>query len=519
MNMKGLNRFLPLVIHGILLVTLGFLLVWKLNVGMTRFFDIDEFSYLHWVGNLAAGQRPYVDYFMFFPPGFLFFFLPLFWMFSGDPAIFVAGRVLALIIFIALLIVVSALYGKLRSWKYALLPLVLLAFLPMPYDKLVEIRPDNLSTLFAVIGVAFQVYAGMSVSKRARFLWLAAGVSHALSLIVFPKTIPFTVVAFAGAAWYFWWFSIRKNGEVVGDVFKRIVQSPLWWFVGGFAAAMGVLFLWLLTLGDFSQVWYSLTLLPFEANRISRFYIMEPHLFFFPNGSFYGAPGLTNGFLANHAIWAFGIVVGIVRLLTPVVTADGDRKKVIAEVIMAGSFILLAALYVMFYPMKHSQYLIPIAVFVAFYAADGLEGILTWLARHTGRWSEVGLLAVVAGLCIWITPQVNAVKLSWSNDDQLRQLKLLTEAVPNNATVFDLEGRMVFWKDGYDICCVPFGGFIDYMSKKPPPVAQRLEEKKVPYIYQSDSRRLYSLSHADRIYIQQYYEPVEGWGDTFWKRK
>jgi hypothetical protein len=164
--MKGLNRFLPLVIHGILLVTLGFLLVWKLNVGMTRFFDIDEFSYLHWVGNLAAGQRPYVDYFMFFPPGFLFFFLPLFWIFPGDPSIFVAGRVLALIIFIALLIVVSALYGKMRSWKYALLPLVLLAFLPMPYDKLVEIRPDNLSTLFAVLGMAFQVYAGMSVSIR-----------------------------------------------------------------------------------------------------------------------------------------------------------------------------------------------------------------------------------------------------------------------------------------------------------------------------------------------------------------
>lgn len=517
--MKGLYRYLPLLTHGILVTTLGYLLVWKLQVGMTRFFDIDEFSYLHWVGNLAAGQRPYIDYFMFFPPGFLFFFMPLFWMFPADPNIFLAGRVLSLIIFIALLIVVSALYGKLRSWKYALLPLVLLAFLPMPYDKLVEIRPDNLSTLLAVIGVALQVYAGMSVSPRARYLWAGAGLAHAVSLIVFPKTIPFTVVSGVGVALYSWWFSQRKDRSLLERLLAWFRAEPLWWYGCGFAGAMGVLVLWLMTLGDFGQVWYSLTRLPFEANTISRFYIMEPHLFFFPNGSFYGSSGLTNGLLANHAIWALGIMVGIVRLLSPFVTADGNRRHVVAEMIMAGSFILLATLYVTFYPLKHSQYLIPIAVFVAFYAADGLEGVLKWVHRTMGRWAEIALLAVVCALCIRITPQVNAVKLSWSNTDQLRQLGLLTQLVPKDAVVFDLEGRMVFWRDAYHICCVPFGSFIDHMSRQPPPVSQRLEAQQVPYIYQSDSRRMYSLPYTDRIYIQNNYAPVEGWGDTFWKRK
>lgn len=516
--MKGLLRFTPFVTHGILLLTLGFLLVWRLNVGMTRFFDVDEFSYLHWVGNLAKGHLPYVDYFMFFPPGFLVFFLPLFVLFPGNPEIFLAGRVLSLIIFIALLVAVSALYGRLRSWKYALLPVILLSFLPMPYDKLLEIRPDNLSTLLAVAGVTFQVYAGMDQSRKARYLWAAAGVFQALSLIVFPKTLPFTVVTSVCALWYFLWFAEKKSGAF-GDRILRTFTSQLLWFAVGFVVPMVLLLLWLLTYGNFTQVWYSLTRLPFEANRISKFYIMEPHLFFFPNGSFYGAPGLTNGFLANHLIWAVGICIGIVRFFTPFVTADGDRRKVVGEVITGGSFLLLSALYVMFYPLKHSQYLIPIAVFVVFYAADGLEQLLRWLEGKVHPWAAIGVLGVVAAALVWITPQVNGVKLGWSNADQLRQLRLMTQIVPKDATVFDIEGRMVFWNDAYYICCVPFGSFIDQMSRQPAPLSLVLEDKKVPYLYQGDTGRIYTLPVRDRVYIQQYYTPVEGWGETFWKRK
>ncbi|KKW10811.1 MAG: seg [Microgenomates group bacterium GW2011_GWC1_49_7] len=70
------------IIFFFLSALLIFLLVWRWRVSATRFFDVDEFSYLHWTAQVARGELPYVDFFSYFTPGFMWAFTPIFWIYG-----------------------------------------------------------------------------------------------------------------------------------------------------------------------------------------------------------------------------------------------------------------------------------------------------------------------------------------------------------------------------------------------------------------------------------------------------
>ncbi len=462
--------------HVVLGVVFLCLLWWRWQVSQTRFFDVDEFSYLHWVANLVRGEKPYVDFFLIFTPGFLWVFAPIvkaFWMSAG---VFLAARVMAFGIFLGILGCVGYLFGKTRGWKWALVPVIILAFLPMPYDKFLEVRPDNLATLMGLVGLICQIH-WLNEGKKQWAFW--SGIFYSLSLLVFIKMLPFVAVGLVVA-----WFTEHKKEFFVGFV------------------APGIVFLlWLTSLGDFSTAWYSITQLPFETTLVGKTDIMEPHLFFFPNASFYGGWGMTPGFLANHAVWVIGIVMGVYRLFT----AWGDRKKMLGEVLIAGTFICLVYGYVRFFPLKHSQYLIPIAIFISYFAADALALFFSKIKFA---------VFVFAVAIVVINANVNAPKLLMSNTVQMNQMNALLTVVPENTSVLDLEGRMLFWPDAYYICCVSFGSFTHFMSRKPEPLLEALETGSAGYIFQGDSNRLAALSAQDRQYIQSHYESVAGWGDA-----
>ena len=490
----------------VVLLAFGFLLLfsWHVRVGLIRYFDVDEFTYMHWVALLTQGKKPYLDFFMVFPPMFLFFFAPVFWIAGKTAAVFIAGRIAALGIAAAMFLAVGVLFGRMRSWRYFLLPALLAAFLPMPFDKFFEIRPDNLCTLLAVIGMLFQVlYLQEVKQKQTVFL---AGVFYALSLLVFPKAISFIVVA--GIVWLFTALPVFLKSKNFRD--------PIFYMIWGGLVVGGVVFLYLLSLGNFTTVWYSLTKLPLEANSVAP-YVMEAHLFFFPNAAWYGGEGFTQGFLLNHALWVLGILVGIYRLFTPIGPANGKKGRMMAELLVAGSFLFNAFLYVSYYPNKHPQYLIPIALFVAFFAADGLVMVLRKFDRAASMISLI-FLGVLIIVLYQASSVINTPKLSWVNTEQLNQLNQMQQLIPNSWKVFDLEGRMVFWPQPHYICCLAIGDFIGLLSKPPEQVHSMLEEQKVPYIFQGDSKRLFTLPWDDRVYIQQHYAPVQGWGDTLWRR-
>lgn len=491
-----------------------FLFVWQVQVSVTRFFDVDEFTYVHWVSQFAAGQRPYVDFFMFFPPIFLFFFAPVFWLMGSYVSVFIGARIIALIIAGVLFLSVSLLFGIVRKrWVYVLIPASIVAFLPMPFDKFIEIRPDNLATVCAFIGVVFHCMFLQRI--QAKGTALATGAFYAASLLVFPKAISFVCIGII--VWLVdVLFGIRDNAKTIDRTNVLKLFPQLWVVIGG-AVISFVVLLYLVSLGNVSHVFYSLTSLALETNKTYG-YIMEPHLFFFPNAAFYGGDGLTAGLLLNHFFWIVGIFVGVYRLLSCVLTGEGKRGTVLQELLLAGIFFFNVWLYISFYPMKHPQYLIPIALFVAFYAADGLVLFLEKLKQYW-IFAPLLFLTCLSVLLIVTSNKVNKPKLYGSNRLQLQQLSLLQKTIPSDTEVFDIEGRMVFWKQPYPICCLPFGEYMYNVSRKPKPLREVLEEKHVEYLWQGDSRRIYTLEMADRVYIQNNYEWVEGWGDTLWKRK
>lgn len=453
------------IVSGVFFLTLVLLLFFRLQISLTRFFDVDEFSYLHWAADVARGQRPYADFFLFIPPGFFWVMAPVVRMFWGSTDVFLAGRMLSFVIFLGILGALGYLWRITRGRKYSLLPPIILAFLPLPYDKFFEIRPDNLSTFFAL--------GGMLLAARAVWFW--AGISYALSILILPKIVPMVFVVFCIALWK-----------------KQLVR-----FTSGFFLPILGFGLWALTLGDFSAVWYSLTKLPFEANQISRMYTMEPHLFFFPNSSFYGGPGITVGLIVNHAVWLLGISAGIIALLT---------RWTAVEFLVSGSFFALVYSYVEFFPLKHSQYLIPIAVFVSFYAAGALSRL------------KEPLLFFILALMVFVAWDVNKIKLTWTNTVQMNQMNQLISIIPKEAEVFDLEGRLVFWKNSYPICCLAMGSFYPFLSRPPRRLRDELEKRQTQYLFQGDSRRFTALPPQDLRYIETHYTPVSGWGEALWRR-
>jgi len=488
------------VVSVVLIFLLGYLLWWRWQVAQTRFFDVDEFSYLHWAANIAQGQKPYIDFFLIFTPGFLWVFAPLIKLFWMNAGVFVAARGMAFIIFLALLFLISILFGKTRNRKWMALPAVILAFLPMPYDKFLEVRPDNLATLFAFGALFTQIHA---LIDRKPMAWFVSGFLYTVSVTIFIKMLPFPAIGIAVAA--------------LAWVWKQADAKDMRFFVGGLGIPGLLLLSWMASLGDLGLALYSVFRLPFETNKVGLVEIMEPHLFFFPNASFYGGWGITLGLITNHALWVIGLIAGVYRFFTPYVTADGNKRRVLAELLIAGAFLASVYGYVQFFPLKHSQYLIPIALFIAYYAADWLGMFFDRVATRT-MWGSLCALLVVSFILAQATINVNRIKLTASNAPQVAQLSRLITTVPKDAKVLDLEGKMLFWKDAYYICCVSFGSFAHFMTRQPPPLAEALTQQ-TQYIFQGESNRLGALPDADRAYIAAHYQPVAGWGDMLLIRK
>ena len=159
------------------------------------------------------------------------------------------------------------------------------------------------------------------------------------------------------------------------------------------------------------------------------------------------------GVILNHVIWVIGILVGMYRLLTPFLV--GGKRGFSSELLVAGTFLILVAGYVSFFPLKHTQYLIPIALFIAFYAADGVSILIdTMLARFPK--AAVFAVGVCGIVLISATAQVSAIKLSYSSRGQVESLAKLQSTIPQDVNILDLEGLAFFWPQSYYPSCVSF---------------------------------------------------------------
>lgn len=496
---------------------------WKFQLALTRYFDADEYAYLHWAYNVSSGKLPYRDFFFYIPPGFLWMLAPLFAFFHGVTA-FIAGRVLAFVIFCTLSLVAGLLFWEVRrSWVVLFVPL-LLVFLPLPSDKFLEIRPDTLAMLLAMLGLLFQVrgirdIGGIRGKKIA--VWFFSGAFYGLSLLVLPKTLPQVAVAVLVAIgwgicvprsvqrswiWLRQRISLRERNLV--DKGKSILQ----FFIGIFIP-LGLFGLWSLFLGDIGLVWYSITTLPrVVGQETAKMFPMQPDLFFYPNDTFYGENGWSVGLIINHVVWFIGLTMGAVRLLTPWLGTSGElgkygRSGAWIEFLIAGSFFAHVIFFFWIYPLRHAQYLIPIAVFVVWYTADFIY--LLWYKGVNKFPTGIVFTVLVSGCAglLWIFIRVNSPKLHWTNKIALANIENIHKTIPFNQYLLDFDGSTLYYKDPYYICCLPFGEFVPFMSRKVSSVIAYLEKTQTRYIYEGDLLRVNTLSPDEKNYIRTHYVP------------
>ena len=481
---------------------LGYFWLQHYRLSIVRYFDMDEFMYPHWAHNIFIGSLPYRDFFVIVPPVYLLFLVPTFWFFHGSQAL-VADRILSYGVAVGMGLSLGALFYQLRrSWIAVAAPLVL-ALLPLPQDKFMEIRPDNLAIVFVISGFAVLI-AGLRTKKKLySFL---SGLLLGLSCLTLQKMFPMAGIAII---------------IVFIDAFsKRIlvfIRSVLPFFVG-FGFPFLIFFTWALSTGSWTNAWYDIINAPFEIIKLNPYIGAQPDFYFHPNSLYYGLGGITAGYVANLALWSIAICMAVLRLI--ILPWSGNKKNMIPELLINISFLSGVLLFIYKVPFRYSQYLIPSGVFVAFYVTDVLYFLWQKLNWQTGGVLLFGFLYVLGLLFSWKLFDIYTMpKFAWDNRNALKKIDYLVQIIPKEAYVMDLEGRSTYFKDPHYACCLPYGQFASVISRPFPSVASALQRTKTRYIYQAENNRINFQLPSDQEFIKSNYTPTldnELWVAKYW---
>lgn len=515
-----LNKFRLLSLYKVLIlfesVLLVFFLYWHYKLGISRYFDSDEMAHLHWAYNFFSGMKPYKDFLYFFPPGFLILLWPV-WVIAGNALnALVIARVFAFVFFLTLSLAVFLLVREIEGngvggsndgWRRALLTVVFLAFLPLPFDKFIEIRPDTIATAMVILGM-WQLIRGIRLMTRLRpeengtstrrggtGNFFFSGLFYSLSIVVSPKTVFFLPAAFLVFLWFL------KNARRQVSVLKSILS-------GGFIPLAGILgfFTWI---GVFDKAMYLTFRFASDSSKVlgSKFPI-PPDFFFRPNDTFYGLGGNSVPYILNLLIYIGG---GTGALLAFMKIARGifDRSKqeflVSARVLIFLSFITNVGAYIWIFPMKHAQYLIAIAPLVAYYFAELLEdsrGIYRKLKVEFLYPLSLAVFLLVLGFNF---VKMNEAKANWTSWRTTMNFEKIAALIPKGDFVFDTLGETMNFKDPYYICCIPYGQYSEAFKFNLPSLENSLKLTQTKYIYLSDEGRLGVLPSKDAEFIRSHY--------------
>lgn len=475
-----------------------YFLYWKFQLGLVRYFDMDEYAYLWWASHLHLGVMPYRDFFFFATPGFLWFLTPIFVFMSGVQPL-ITARILMFAVYICAAIVLGLIFWEMRkSWIAVFAPLFLFV-IPLPSDKFIEIRPDTLALVLYFMGMYVQLRMMNRHKLTNRSIpFFFVGVLYALSLVVFQKTVLFVCISVVCLICWLW--MKQKQKELSKTAVRSILVSL---FIGSCVIAF-ITGIWLLRIGNIPLIWYSLTKLPFEASRLGNMFPIPPSFFFFPNDVVYGIPGYHLGYWLNLMMWVMGIGIGIIRFLTPVVPHGKDG--IWQEILLSGCFLISIIFFLFMTPFKHPQYLIPTAAFICFYLADGID--LVWQHSKQTRIRQffftIGI-GIVFWICVCGYSLVNMPKLWWRNTASLTNLNQLFTHVQQDTSVLDLEGATMYYTSPYYISSLPIGQIVPFISLSLPSLSVSLEKNNTLFIYQGESHRLTTLLIDDQQYIQEHF--------------
>lgn len=512
--------------------TLLFVLFLRFKLAPVRYFDIDELAYLHWGYNLSIGERPFSDFLFLLPPLFLYSLMPLFIVIGRSVFLLVAARIFMALVFLLVTIVLVLLGRKMGNIHTGLLAGIVFAFLPIPSDKMLEIRPDMVALLFSLLGL-YLFLKGMEKQKK---LWLfLAGASFALSLGFIPKTI-FFLLPVVLAVWFMGYKGAVKNQ------FAKTVKNLYLPLTAGFAIPALVMLIVILSFGNFRFALYSMTKLASDIHKTlgAKFY-MRPDIFFYPNDTYYGLPGTHNlPYILNLTIYVAASLWAIKKFVS--CFSYQDDNKCLREFIIASVFFVNLAAFVKFYPLKHAQYLIMIAPFIALYFADFIVSLGGFHLRsgspsRFNRDSRNFALADkpaslpsealreggsshpqvrIIFICLYFlllfsisyaSYKMYEKKVKWGNRATLEKINQVLAAVPAKERVFDLTGGSVFFRHGYYFCCLSYGQYEEVLNFPITSIETTFNQNSTKYVYTDFYGRLEILPPLQSAYIKNNFKP------------
>lgn len=483
----------------ILGICLGIALYFRLQLGIARYFDADEFAHLHWGYAFSIGELPYKDFFYLFPPLYLLPIATLFTLIGRSVSVLIAARVFSFFVFVGATLALMALVKMVRSWRIALLTACVFALIPMPYDKMLEVRPDLLSMGFMLAALYFFIRAQLTNHKR--FMW-AAGFAAALSVGIIPKAATSLWPAFLVMAYQF--LQAASKGTM-----KKWSQKLLLLIIGGLIPLL-IVIVFIVASGNPRQALLSITRLPKDSSAVlGRKFYMWPTHFFWPSDIFYAVGGFSEPYKVNLAIWWIALATWVVRFISSL--SHDSKKRVLAEFVLGGAFFANLYTFIYIVPLRHSQYLITLAPFIAFYFADAVttiaEKIGHLLSRLSGKHAQNQSLASVLCLVVVIYLlrvgyTMYSIKIKWTNADSMAKLSKILATIPKDEPIFDLTGETVMFADGYYVCCVPYGQYEEAIPFRLPSIKADIERRGTKYVHLGWKDRINALPLDHVRYIR-----------------
>lgn len=491
MSKKRVSIFFQTGIFFIIAILTVILVYWRLKYGLYRYYDIDEFAYLHWAHNLISGLHPYVDFFYFLPPFYLYFVSLFFHFVTRTSFILMLQRIASFGIYVLSGGTLFLIIKKMSSSKTAILSLFFFAFLPMPLDKWIEVRPDGLATLLALLGVYFLI---LYLQKRSAVLIFLSGFLFSIAVLVLPK-----VVFFAGM------------GCIVLGIHAYIHKSwrdPIFFCTGAIIPIV-IMFGLFLFYGDFSKALYLVFHVASDAtNVLGKKFNRESDLNFRPNGAYYGLEWYNLSWRMSQTVWIFGSIWAIKKFVSFL-----DEKNIsssLTSLLLCGIYWLNFVTYVKIVPLKHAQYLIPMTPLIAYFFADFCLHFMGYLRRNAfgGKLSAyLFFIGIIIGPTFYGAQEMYQVKLKYKYDDQLKYYTNLYSFLPPNEPVFDLSGETVYYPEGYYFCCIPYGQYEEALTFSYPDLETELRKKEVKFVHVQEQARIGVIPLHQQKVITDYYIP------------
>ncbi|OGG26134.1 hypothetical protein A2960_04025 [Candidatus Gottesmanbacteria bacterium RIFCSPLOWO2_01_FULL_39_12b] len=476
------------IIYLILGISLLYFLYLRFRLGLVRYFDVDEYTHLHWGYSFFLGQRPYVNFFYLIPPFFLYPIAGLFAVFGRSVGTIIMARTFISGIYLATAGVIILLGRKLRNRQTGLLSALIFVLIPLPNDKMLEIRPDLLSVFLSLLGLYLLI---KSFEKKRGWLLYISGFFYSLSLGFVPKTLFFcipVVLVFI--------YRLFRN-------FKKGVLRELVQFGAGFLLPVITILVLIVVWGKPKLAFYNMTKMASDVTATlgAKFY-MRPDLFFYPNDTFYGLPGFSPPYVMNLLIYLIASFYAIFRFVS--IFKDNDGEKSTREFLIISSFWINLYAFVYVYPLKHSQYLIPVAPFIAIFFAEFISVLFLEKQKSTK-----GLLFLVFIIYLgFIGETLYKKKMQWTNKVSLTKLENLIKNIPKDSPIFDLTGETILFPDGYYFCCLPYGQYEESIRFKFPDLETDMKKRQTNFVHVGNVERLNVLPGLQAKYIRENFIPA-----------